>query len=327
MRNFQIDGGSTGDGGMLVSTSAANDPTLLKILREVSQAYEFRRPLIQALEADGYRWISYVAIIGPPGSMVLPGDVDLLAELLAPIPRDAPLAVLINSPGGLLDSAEAIVRLFRNGRPKLRFVVPSHAKSAATMMALAADEIWMSDTSQLGPIDPQVPSRTGMGVSALSVIQSYEELIESVNKKPAPGPGDFLAFQTIDLSYVAQCRRAIEHGLKLGTDWLSSFALSETTDAETKAASIVQHLIHDFQSHGQVIAWQEAAEMGLPVEYVTQADPRWRIVWELYLRSVLFLAGTQQLKLAESAEHSFATGRVQQVAIQPGPPPAGPAQR
>ena len=39
---------------------------------------------------------------------------------------------------------------------RVRVIVPDYAKSAGTLMALGADRIIMSETSELGPIDPQV---------------------------------------------------------------------------------------------------------------------------------------------------------------------------
>ena len=40
----------------------------------------------------------------------------------------------------------------------LRVIVPDYAKSDSTLLALTADTVVMSDSSELGPIDPQIHS-------------------------------------------------------------------------------------------------------------------------------------------------------------------------
>jgi len=56
---------------------------------------------------------------------------------------------------------ESIVESLRSKFTHIRLVIPSHAKSAATMMAMAADEIIMDDDAELGPIDPQMLTANG----------------------------------------------------------------------------------------------------------------------------------------------------------------------
>jgi ATP-dependent protease ClpP protease subunit len=67
------------------------------------------------------------------------------------------LDLVIVSPGGDGTAAETMLELCRRYCPgRLRIVVPLYAKSAATLIALGADEIVMGETSELGPIDAQV---------------------------------------------------------------------------------------------------------------------------------------------------------------------------
>ena len=66
------------------------------------------------------------------------------------------LDLLLQSPGGDIDKAENIVYMCRNRFSSFRVIVPESAKSAATLIALAADSIIMGYTSELGPIDPQI---------------------------------------------------------------------------------------------------------------------------------------------------------------------------
>src|SRR5207302_1902999 len=63
--------------------------------------------------------------------------------------------VLLHSPGGLAEAAESIVKLLRSKYTDVRFIIPSMAKSAATMLALSGNTLVMDEVSELGPTDPQ----------------------------------------------------------------------------------------------------------------------------------------------------------------------------
>ena len=62
------------------------------------------------------------------------------------------------------------------------FLIPSHAMSAGTILAMSGDAIWMDYYSVLGPIDPQVPSEDGSRlIPALGYLIKYEELLARAN--------------------------------------------------------------------------------------------------------------------------------------------------
>ena len=70
---------------------------------------------------------------------------------------DAPeeeLDLFLHSPGGDGEAAEQICAYLRTQFKHVRAVVPTYAMSAATMMALSADEVLMGAHSQLGPDRP-----------------------------------------------------------------------------------------------------------------------------------------------------------------------------
>lgn len=61
------------------------------------------------------------------------------------------LDLIIHSPGGDPQAAEQIVEYLRTQFDSIRCFVPLQAKSAATMIALGCDEIFMGHHSELGP--------------------------------------------------------------------------------------------------------------------------------------------------------------------------------
>ena len=83
----------------------------------------------------------------------------------------------LESPGGDAHVSYKIALLLRSYTPKLRVIVPDYAKSAATLLSLAADEIYMARAAELGPLDAQIGyEKEGMTISALDRARSLEDL-------------------------------------------------------------------------------------------------------------------------------------------------------
>jgi len=61
------------------------------------------------------------------------------------------LELLLHSPGGDADAAYTLMRYFRRRCKRLNVIVPLYAKSAATLMALGADAIYMGISQTLVP--------------------------------------------------------------------------------------------------------------------------------------------------------------------------------
>jgi ClpP class serine protease len=75
--------------------------------------------------------------------IVLEPDLAAFMECVHGLPVDVPLDLVLHSPGGTAEAAEAIVEYLRGRFPGIRVIVPVAAMSAATMIALAADSIVM----------------------------------------------------------------------------------------------------------------------------------------------------------------------------------------
>lgn len=66
------------------------------------------------------------------------------------------LDIILESGGGDIDSAYKILKMFRCYSKEVNVIVPSFAKSAASLIALGANELIMCRGGELGSIDPQV---------------------------------------------------------------------------------------------------------------------------------------------------------------------------
>src|SRR6266849_947501 len=76
-------------------------------------------------------------------------------------------------------AAERIVKMLRQKFKHIRFIIPSNAFSAATMICFSGDEIIMNATSStLGPIDPQLE-----GIPIRAVLRGLEEIERRVKEE------------------------------------------------------------------------------------------------------------------------------------------------
>jgi len=69
---------------------------------------------------------------------------------------DVPIDLILHTPGGLVLPATQIARAINRRKGKVTAIVPHYAMSGGTLIALAADEIVMSEHAVLGPVDPQL---------------------------------------------------------------------------------------------------------------------------------------------------------------------------
>jgi len=104
----------------------------------------------------------------------------MLAEKITLRRRDVVIDLVLESAGGSAHAAYKLMLLLRSYASRVRVVVPDYAKSAATLMVLGADEIFMSPYAELGPLDAQIYyEQEGIYVSSLDIARSIERLADT----------------------------------------------------------------------------------------------------------------------------------------------------
>ncbi|MDR0592982.1 MAG: hypothetical protein LBG60_06945 [Bifidobacteriaceae bacterium] len=117
----------------------------------------------------------------PFGSIdrVLVEEVQNQIAVLGPIDRETSrIDVWLDSPGGDAHAAYKLALLLDAHFKTINFVILDYAKSAATLLALVGDAIFMGPCAELGPLDIQERREGEVGLrSALETAHAVEELI------------------------------------------------------------------------------------------------------------------------------------------------------
>ncbi len=119
-----------------------------------------KKQLIKQLEmARGSRVITYITSDrpGPVNARVAPDVIPLFSKQLRAITANGKVPkidLFLYSAGGDTLVPWRLVSMIREHCDSFSVLVPYKAHSAATMISLGADEIVMSDLSELSPIDP-----------------------------------------------------------------------------------------------------------------------------------------------------------------------------
>lgn len=251
-----------------------------------------RQTIIREIEENQPKLLCYVAgIRAPVDRMDTLGFVDMLHNVTVGDPID----LMLHTPGGDVDAAEKLITLLRNAvgeEGRLRIIVPDYAKSAGTLMALGANTILMSDSSELGPIDPQVSSKDGNGndviYSVLTYLNAYEEARKALNEIP-DDTASRITFEKFDPILVRKFKSVKDRARLFAENLLKRRGVNFS-----KIASELMD-INRYPSHGQMIGWEAARTMGLAIEYLSPSDPMWRKYWALYCHLRLAIESDQRI--------------------------------
>lgn len=208
-----------------------------------------------------------------------------LLKILRRLGNIEKLDLLIESGGGDIDAACKMVRLLRQYSKSFSALVPYMAKSAATLLALNADELVMCKSGELGEVDPQVRDpATGAFVPAHSIKEAIE-FIEEVkdpfvklslaDKLPPLLIGAFRDAQNAGIQYIDE-------------------ALTKLGEKKEEA---VDTFTRKYLSHGYPIDRDICKEVGLNVVFPTdELEQKLGDLYECYADIMLGLIGKIKIK-------------------------------
>lgn len=299
---IDIDG--VGDAPNLGSMDVTRPSSKTPLFEAFNAARYQRQSLIREIQTSNHRTLlSYVA---GPGAPVEHDDVLAFVDLLHAVPAGADIDLILHTGGGDIDVTEKLANMLwaRIGQAgTLRVIVPDFAKSAGTLLALAADAIVMSDSSELGPIDPQLVRRSASGELSVRGVQHHLDAYQRYRTAYLSDPADrasammLAKFEPAEIqafeSVMARARQLSDKHLKEGM-----FRRGDPGAYTAITSSLLDN--RRWLTHSQVIGPREAEEIGLNVDYRDSDDPEWRAWWRLHCLHRLALDPNGARKIFES---------------------------
>ena len=255
------------------------------------------------------------------------GDVNGFMEACSNAKDSTKLDLILTSPGGSAEAAESIMGYLRTQFDHIRVIVPVAAMSAATMMALSADEIVMGTHSQLGPIDPQFTIQTPDGprtAPGQAIIDQFEQAkIEC--QDPANIPAWVPLLRGLAPGLLAVCASARALAEEFARRALAAHMFAGESDAENKAEAAAAWFANfsAFKSHGRRVSRDDAREQGIKIIDLEDDPVLQDLVLSVYHSMRLTFSGTPAAKIIENHTGRAYIEQIQQVTVQmpqPGQP-------
>jgi hypothetical protein len=177
-----------------------------------------------------------------------------LQRMLRKLPANQGLDLILESHGGSIDVASAIASLCRERFGHLRVIIPFMAKSAATLVVLAADERMLTCFTQLGPVDPQVrhPQNPTMWFPAHSIKEALEQVEATKDKIVKTAMADKL-----DPFLIGAFRDAMAAAKQYVEEIVDRWQVTNKTD-------IISAFTDKYKSHGYPIDTRVLKALNVP---------------------------------------------------------------
>lgn len=208
----------------------------LKLMRRIEQRRKSRVIALihrqETMSLLGFPIMKYITI----------QDSEEVLRAIKMTDEDVPIDLILHTPGGLVLAAEQIAHALASHKAKVTVFIPHYAMSGGTLLALAADEIVMSENAVLGPVDPQLGQYPAASILKVLEMKDKNEIED----------------ETLILADVAQ------KAMNQVKNCVKTLLLKKGTD-EAKAERIADTLTQGRWTHDYPITVEEARELGLPI--------------------------------------------------------------
>lgn len=225
--------------------------------------------------------------------------------------------IYLETPGGSGESAEEIARFLRNKFNEINFVIAGEAKSAGTILALSGDNIFMTDTGSLGPIDAQIKIGRSV-VSAYDYKIWIDEKREEAEKYNRLNPLDAIIVSQISPGEIKKVINALEFAKDLVIDWLTAYKFKNWKITETRkivvtneikrarAKEVAEELTNQtkLRSHGRSLKIEDLRKW-LKIERIDENDKLSEIIYSIKTVIRLIFDQSSTFKLFFSGDNKL----------------------
>jgi ribosomal protein L44E len=140
--------------------------------------------------------------------------------------------MIIETPGGSGEVVEDIVRVLHAKYEEVAVIVPGWAKSAGTLLTMAADEILMGPSSALGPIDAQILWQ-GKRFSADALLEAFDKIKSEVNSTGNLNKAYIPMLQGVSPGELQSAENALNFSKVLTREWLVKYKFKSWNEHHT----------------------------------------------------------------------------------------------
>lgn len=222
---------------------------------------------------------------GAPAQMA--GDViDEIIDQLENLEKSPKGSVdlYIESTGGDALTSWRIISMLRSSFNKVNVLVSHSAFSAATLLALGADEIVMGPYGSLGPIDPQITTRKKDGSTQQFGYEDVASFLSFVREEGGITEQQYIKealerlCEVVEPPVLGFAKRSSSLSISIGEKMLQMHM--KDPEKKAKAHAIATKLNKSFFSHGHALGKKEAEEIGLNI--ITPDNDLEKLMWEIH---------------------------------------------
>lgn len=262
----------------------------------------------------------YTAAIGKPipAVQLMQDDFYTIYDLLVNKKGINNIDFYIETPGGSGETAEDIVRFLHGNFNKVSFVISGEAKSAGTIIVLSGDDILMTKTGSLGPIDAQMKIGRSI-ISAYDYMEWVEDKREEAEKNSKLNPFDATMVAQITPGELGSVFHALKFAEDLVVEWLINYKFKNWAETETRkipvteemkstrANEIAKELTNHskWRSHGRSIKIGDLEKIGVKINKVDDDPILSDIVYRIQTVCRLLFESTTVFKIFSTQENKI----------------------
>jgi hypothetical protein len=242
-------------------------------------------------EVETYRGHPLIAYLtsGRPGATgnIASDGARVIAEQLRNLPEGSShIDLLINSFGGDGLASWRIVTMIREhlgSEGKITCLVPFYAFSAATLIAVGCNEIFMHPLATLGPVDPQITAQNKDGAMQQFAYEDVTAYVKFLREEA--GISEQAEKESLLEPLVTQIQPSVIGGAKRASMQSKTMAerllkLHMGKEDQQKAERIAEELSKNYFAHGHAVTRGDAMRLGLQI---CDRDLRLEeLIWRLF---------------------------------------------
>lgn len=254
----------------------------------------------------------YVAAMAKriPGLSLEQEDFYIIRDMLKDVQNQTEIDVYIETPGGNGVTAEEIARFLHKKFSKVNFVISGEAKSAGTILALSGNDIYMTETGSLGPIDAQIHIGRSV-ISAYDYMEWINAKMREAIKNGKLNPVDATMVAQITPGEIQLVNHSLEFAKDLVKDWLYTYKFNNWKETSTQKKTVTDEMkkqraneVADefanhsrWRTHGRSLKISDLEELGLMVNNLEEVPEIADIVYRIQFVCKLLLETTSIYKL------------------------------